>query len=70
MLPTPLISRMIILEIGRPSEEDWYNWMNNKFEDMWEKKIYGFLMRFKNEGYFINVPKKAEGLDPYPTPRV
>lgn len=70
MLPTPLINRMIILDIMRPTEESWFNWMENNFEGIWDKRIYGFLMRFKNEGMFIDVPRKAEGLDPYPTPRI
>ncbi|MGC8936545.1 MAG: hypothetical protein ACP5KV_04180 [Candidatus Methanomethylicaceae archaeon] len=68
MLPTPLISRMIVIDIDPPTVDEWADWMNKTYDD-WDKRCYAFLRRFEDEQYLIRVPKSTETLDAYPVPR-
>jgi len=43
--------------------------MNSRYDDKWDKRVYAFLTRFKDEGYFLQVPNKPEGLEGFPSPR-
>lgn len=69
LLPTPLVSRMIIVNVDTPTTDEWAEWMNETFQEKWDKRSYAFLKRFEGEGYLLKVPNKTETLDPYPTPR-
>jgi len=69
MLPTPLISRMIVVEVDPPSVDDWKDFMVRTYRDEWDARVYAFLKRFEDEHYLIRIPKVAETLDAYPTPR-
>ena len=70
MLPTPLLSRMLIIDIAPPSVDDWKDWMDATYGDEgWARTTYMFLKRFEAENYLIQVPRTPEGLDAYPVPR-
>lgn len=71
MMPAPLANRMCIVEITRPTVDEWAEWMNKKYQDKWNKKIYAFLKSFEEEGedYLYKPPKENETIMPYPTPR-
>ena len=70
MLPTPLLSRMLIIDIAPPSVDDWKDWMDATHGDKgWARSAYVFLKRFEAENYLIQVPRTPEGLDAYPVPR-
>jgi len=69
MLPTPLISRLNVIDVDPPSVDDWAEWMTKTYGDGWDKRCYAFLKRFEDENYLIKVPRATETLDPYPVPR-
>jgi len=69
MIHNPLLNRFKIIKISPSSVDEWAEWMNNRYDDKWEKRVYAFLTRFKDEGYFLQVPKKPEGLEGFPSPR-
>lgn len=69
LLPTPLINRMIKIEIQPATVDEWFEWMDSKYHDEWDKRTYAFLKRFETENYILMVPKKTETLDQYPTHR-
>jgi hypothetical protein len=43
--------------------------MNGAYGDRWDKRVYGFLRAFESENYLLQVPKRPETLEAYPTPR-
>ena len=69
MIHNPLLNRFKIIKISPPSVDEWMDWMNSKYKDEWDKRVYVFLKRFENEGYLLKLPKTPEGLEEYPTPR-
>ena len=69
MLPAPLINRFLVIDVDPPTIQGWANWMTKTYEDRWDTMVYGFLMAFKDEDYFIKVPKEPETLENFPTPR-
>ena len=69
MLHNPLLNRFKIVRISPPTLEEWVEWMNNRYGDDWDKRTYAFLQRFRDEGYLLQIPKTAEGLENFPTPR-
>jgi hypothetical protein len=68
-LPTPLINRMLVISVDPPKVDDWMEFMQKTYGDEWDKKCYAFLKRFEDEDYLLKVPKQAECLEAYPTPR-
>jgi len=70
MLPTPLLSRMLIIDISPPSVDEWADWMYENYGyEKWDRRTYIFLKRFQAENYLIKMPPTPEGLDAYPVPR-
>jgi hypothetical protein len=69
MISTPLASRFKIVRIEPPRVDDWFEWMNWKHGDGFDKRVYAFLKRFEDENYLIQVPRTPETLDSYPVPR-
>lgn len=69
MIPAPLANRMVILEANRPTLKEWGQWMNKSYGDDWNKKVLGFLQKFKNDGYLLKRPSETEVLHNFPTPR-
>jgi MoxR-like ATPase len=57
MIHNPLLNRFKIIRISPASIDEWAEWMNSRYEDKWDKRVYAFLTRFKDEGYFLQVPK-------------
>lgn len=51
------------------SLEDWRRYMEAKYGDNWDKRVYAFLLRFKEEGYLSPPPRESEGIESFPTPR-
>jgi hypothetical protein len=41
----------------------------SRYDDNWDKRVYGFLKRFADEEFLLRVPKSPEGLENFPTPR-
>ncbi|MEM2660935.1 MAG: hypothetical protein QXS74_06410 [Nitrososphaeria archaeon] len=68
MLHNPLLNRFKIIKVDAPNLEDWNKFMDTHY-DNWDKRVLAFLMRFKDEGYFLKLPKDPEGFDNFPTPR-
>jgi len=69
MLHNPLLNRFKIIKVSPPSLEEWAEWMNERYGDEWDKRVYAFLSRFRDEGYLLKIPSTAEGLENFPTPR-
>jgi len=69
MLPAPLINRFLVIDVDPPTIQEWRDWMTKTYGDRWDTMIYGFLAAFRDEGYFIKVPKDPETLENFPTPR-
>jgi len=67
--PTPLLDRLLVIDVSEPSVDEWADWMNTTYGDEWDKRCYAFNKRFEKDGYLIQVPRQTETLDPYPTPR-
>lgn len=49
--------------------DDWLRFMERKYGDEWDKRVYAFLLRFKDEGYILKTPEEPEGLENFPNPR-
>jgi hypothetical protein len=69
MLHNPLLNRFKIIKISPPSVDEWARWMDSRYGDAWDRRVYVFLKRFESDGYLIKLPKTPEGLEEYPTPR-
>jgi len=69
MLPTPLISRLNVIDVEPSSVDEWSDWMTKNYGDGWDRRCYAFLKRFEDENYLIKVPRQTETLDPHPTHR-
>jgi hypothetical protein len=69
MLPTPLISRMLIIQVDQPTVQEWADWMNDNFFGEWDTRNLAFLRRFETDGYLLQIPSKTETLDAYAVPR-
>lgn len=69
MLPSPLVNRMLLVDVARPKLEEWQEYMNKNYSDEWDKRVFAFLKRFSNEGYFLRAPQRTETLEGFPTPR-
>ncbi|MEM2181010.1 MAG: hypothetical protein QXP32_09385 [Nitrososphaeria archaeon] len=69
LIHAPLLNRFKIIKVSAPTIDEWAEWMNKKYGDKWEKRVYAFLYRFKDEGYFLKLPDHPEGLEAWPSPR-
>jgi len=69
MLHNPLLNRFKIIKVSPAAIDEWAEWMNKRYGDEWDKRVYAFLVRFRDENYFLRVPKEPEGLENFPTPR-
>ena len=69
MIHNPLLNRFKIIRISPASIDEWAEWMNSRYDDKWDRRVYAFLTRFKDEGYFLQVPNKPEGLEGFPSHR-
>ncbi|MFW6127960.1 MAG: hypothetical protein ACOC6M_02130 [Halobacteriota archaeon] len=69
MLPSPLVNRMLLIDVNQPKLEEWQDYMNKNYGDDWDKRTFAFLKRFSNEGYFLKPPQRTETLEGFPTPR-
>ena len=67
LLPTPLISRFLVVPVVPPSIDDWKMWMDETYGDKWCSITYAFLSRFPD--YFIKIPQTPEANENYPCPR-
>ncbi len=65
-LPAPLVNRFIKIEVDIPTISDWVEYMNRTYES-WDRSTYAYLKLFSSD--FIKLPKEAETLENYPTPR-
>lgn len=68
-LPAPLVNRMIRIEVSRPSIESWAKWMNEKYGDGWDRRVYAYLSRPEFSEDFLRPPKEGMTLENFPTPR-
>ena len=68
LLPTPLINRCLVIDVAPPTVDQWARFMDATYSE-WDRRVYAFLKAFEEEGYLLQVPRKMETLDPYPTPR-
>jgi len=69
LLPSPLMDRVLKLDVIEPTVDDWMRYMQLKYRDEWDKTCYIFNKRFENEGYLLKLPEEPETLEAYPTPR-
>lgn len=69
MLPSPLVNRMLLVDVARPKLEEWQEYMSKNYGDEWDKRVFAFLKRFSNEDYFLSPPERTETLEGFPTPR-
>lgn len=69
LIHAPLLNRFKIIKVSAPTVDEWVQWMNARYADRWDKRVYAFLTRFKDEGYFLKPPEQGEGLEAWPSPR-
>ena len=67
LLPTPLINRLIKIDVEPPTIDEWINYMRNRFGDNWDKRVVAYLNTFPED--FIELPNEVETLDNFATPR-
>ncbi|RLE36964.1 MoxR family ATPase [Candidatus Woesearchaeota archaeon] len=67
LLANPLINRMTVVNVEQPTIDEWYNYMNRRFEDAWDKRVYAYLKMYPED--FIRRPDDVETLENFPTPR-
>jgi MoxR-like ATPase len=69
MIHNPLLNRFKIIRIIPSTVDEWAEYMQERFGDDWDKRVYSFLKRFSDEEYLLRVPNTPEGLENFPTPR-
>ena len=66
-MPVPLINRFVVLEVDKPSVEDWINYMSDNYEE-WDRSTAAFLSKFPT--YLHHVPVGVtQTLEQVATPR-
>jgi len=65
-LPTPLVNRMIFVEVSPPTVDEWIEFMN-KVRGKWYKPVGEYLLAHPNS--LLKVPKEPELLENWPSPR-
>jgi hypothetical protein len=69
LLPTSLINRTLVLRANRPGVNEWAKYMENKFGDKWDKRVYAFLL-IQEDKFIESIDKnELERLDNFATPR-
>jgi hypothetical protein len=68
-MPCPLANRLVVIRQDPPTVREWAEWMNARFGNGWDRKVYAFLERFRDAGYIFQPVKEAETLEEMPTPR-
>jgi len=68
-LPAALINRMINLEVETPTLDAWAEWMDGKYKDAWDKRIFAYLSRKEFQEDFLDPPKEGMTTKNFPTPR-
>lgn len=66
LLPAPLVDRLIILPVEKPTIEEWARWMDENYPN-WDKRVLAYLIHFKDD--FLRLPLEIETLTNFPTPR-
>ena len=68
-LPTSLINRTLVMRADRPSIEEWAKYMEERYGDKWDKRVYAFLI-YQSDKFIepINT-NELERLDNFATPR-
>ena len=68
-LPTSLINRTLVIKADKPSIDEWAKYMEEKYGDKWDKRVYAFLM-YQSDKFIEPIDKnELERLDNYATPR-
>jgi len=65
-LTKPLRNRMTTIEVLPPTVDEWYNYMDRKYGDGWERLTYAHLKTFPQD--FIKPPNDND-TSAFPTPR-
>jgi len=68
-LPAPLLNRFRVIRVDPPSLKDWVDYMDRKYDDEWDKRVYAFLAAYEGENYLVQKPDDAETLEQFATPR-
>ena len=68
-LPAPLLNRFRVIRVDPPSLKDWVDYMDRKYNDAWDKRVYAFLAAYEGENYLVQKPDDAETLEQFATPR-
>jgi hypothetical protein len=63
-LPKPLRNRIVIINVAPPTIDEWYEYMDNKYKDNWDKFTYAYLKIYPSD--FI---RNTDVNENYPTPR-
>lgn len=69
LIHAPLLNRFKVIKVSPATVDEWCQWMNDRYGDGWDRRVYAFLVRFKDEGYFLRPPSNPEGLEAWPSPR-
>ena len=68
-LPTSLINRTLVIKADKPSIDEWAKYMEERYGDKWDKRVYAFLM-YQSDKFIEPIDKnELERLDNYATPR-
>ena len=68
-LPTSLINRTLVIRADRPSIYEWAKYMEEKYGDKWDKRVYAFLMIWQDKFIEPIDKNELERLDNFATPR-
>ncbi|MEM2613248.1 MAG: hypothetical protein QXO15_03355 [Nitrososphaerota archaeon] len=69
LIHAPLLNRFKIIKVSPATIDEWAQWMSKRYGDKWDKRVLAFLVRFKDEGYFLKMPEQPEGLEAWASPR-
>lgn len=57
LLPAPLINRVIVITVSRPTISEWVRWMDSTYEE-WDRRTYAFLTNLNLRGEKSRMKKK------------
>ncbi len=69
-LPAPLVSRCVIISADPSNMDEWALWMNARYGDAWDKRLYAFCKSFESTNpNIISTPQIQATLEAYPCRR-
>jgi len=67
--PLPLMDRVLLIPVEESSIIEWGQWMEQRYEDKWDRRTFAFLMAYERDYFLLQLPEEAYTMQQYPTPR-